>query len=474
MTAPPMNPRVDQLRRNPSPSAAGERPILETHGSSLVSQLPRAATCLTLLLALVPLAAASPARAEGADASVAVATPSDGVITLAEAVARAVQDSPDLAGAGFAVRAREAAILQARKRLNPQLAAEVENIGGDSAATGGRQSTLSLQQDLELGGKRAARMRVADASRAVAQWEYESRRVALVAHVSRSFLEVLAAQRKLELAEQSVDVAEEVAGIVAERVSAGKVSPIEDTRASLALTAETLERDRAESELFSARLRLASTWAATTATFASAVGDLDALPVMPTLDALLARVERIPELEMWTAEVGHRQAVVDLERARAAPDVTVSGGYRVFDSDTEAFVVGVTLPLPLADRNQGARQEAQQELLRAGEQRRSAQLRVRQNVAESHAALVRAEREIRKIREQMIPDAESAFAAVNEGYRLGKFGYVEVLDARRVLAAVRTQLLRAVVEMHRASADLERLTGVGMNLIMNGSERDEN
>ena len=416
----------------------------------------------------IALSFALPAAAEQDPAAPA------GIITLADAITRAMQANPEVAGAEFAVRAREAAILQARRRINPQLVAEVENLGGDRAATGGRQSTVSLEQAFEFGGKRAARVGVAEASRDLSQLALESRRLGVVANVARNFLEVLGAQRRLELGEQSVEVAREVAGVVSERVGAGKVSPNDETRASLALAAETLERDRAESELASARLRLAATWGATAPDFARASGDLDSLPELPVLDSLQELVETTPELKRWTAELAHRKAVVELERARAAPDVSVSGGYRMFEADTEAFVVGISIPLPLADRNHGARQAARQELLQAEQERQAALVRVHQAVAENHVALMRAEREVRKIRDEMIPDAESAFSAVNEGYSLGKFGYVEVLDARRVLTAVRTQLLRAVVDVQRASAELQRLTGTVMNDITNGSERDEN
>jgi cobalt-zinc-cadmium efflux system outer membrane protein len=59
-----------------------------------------------------------------------------------------------------------------------------------------------------------------------------------------------------------------------------------------------------------------------------------------------------------------------------------------------------------------------------------------------------------------VPRAERAFEAFEEGYRLGKFSVLDVLDAQRTLFAVRTQYLRAVERFHTAAAEIERLVGV--------------
>lgn len=403
-----------------------------------------------------------------------VPTPDGAPVTLQEAVEMALQSSPDLASASSAVRAREGAVLQAGRRPNPELQLISENIGGDDDLTGGVQSSLSLGQRFELGGKRAARVTAAEASRGLASMDFEARRAAVIATVTRRFVDLLVAQRRMELAEQAVSIAEETAGAVTERVSAGKVSPIEETRASLVLGTELIERDRARLDLDVARLRLAAAWGADAAEFSHAEGDLEQVPAIPDLGTLLLRAGLAPEVARWDAEIAWREAIVELERARAAPDVTIGGGYRQFDVGTGAAIVSVTVPLPFANRNRGARIEAQEELLGAQAQQRSARLRSRQAVSEAHATLRRAEQEAATVRSEMLPGAEDAFAAVSEGYRLGKFGLTEVLDARRTLTAVRLQLLRATAEAHAAAAELQRLTSVASAETTNGSDEHAN
>ena len=200
-------------------------------------------------------------------------------------------------------------------------------------------------------------------------------------------------------------------------------------------------------------------------------GNLDAIPPLPSIEVVAAQLERNPEVARWTTEIVERQALLRAERARAVPDVTIGGGYRRFELGTNAFIATVTVPLPVFDRNRGAQIEARERIAKAEEDRRAASVRLRQLVEESHASAARAESEVRSLRDQVVPAAESVYAAVSEGYRLGKFGYMEVLDARRTLAAVRAQLVRAQTELQRSFADLQRLTASPTNSITNGEQQ---
>jgi len=394
-----------------------------------------------------------------------------GELTLEKALSRAMARNPEIAAAESEVRAREGRLLQAGTRPNPELSGTTENLGGDVAKSGGVQSTLEVGQRLEIGGDRAARTTAAGAARDLARWDLESRRLDVAGRAKRAFIDVLSAQRRVELADETVRLAEEVRSTVAARVEAGKVSPIEETRAEVALATERIERDRAATDLLGARSRLAATWGSTAPRFARVVGDLDAIPVLPSLESVAAQIERNPEVARWSAEIAEREALLRVERARAFPDVTVGGGYRHFELGSSAFLASVTVPIPLFDRNRGGQIEAREQIARAQEERRSAILRLRQLVGETHASLARAEGEVRNLRDQVVPRAESVYAAVSEGYRLGKFGYMEVLDARRTLAAVRAQLARAQAELQRAFADLEQLTAAPMKNIPNGEQR---
>lgn len=172
-----------------------------------------------------------------------------GELTLQQVVSVAVGRNPEIAAAESELRAREGRVLQAQTRPNPEISGTTENLGGDIAKTGGVQSTLQLGQRLELGGDRAARTGAARAARDLGRWDFESRRLEVVARATRAFIDVLSAQRRLELNTDAVRLAEELRSTVAARIEAGKVSPIEETRAEVSLASERIDASVPRSNL---------------------------------------------------------------------------------------------------------------------------------------------------------------------------------------------------------------------------------
>jgi len=385
-----------------------------------------------------------------------------GVVSLREALALALVNNPDLAAFSWEVRAREARTLQAGLIPNPELNAVVEDVAGSGAFRGVRQAqtTIQISQLIELGGKRAARRQSTSLTRDLAGWDYEVRRIEVLTQVSQAFTEMLAAQQRLLLAEEVVGLAEDVAGTVAERVKAGKVSPIEETKANIALSSVQIERERAKLALEAARRRLATTWGSTTPRFDRAEGDLDVIAPLPRLERLVERLARNPALARWAVEMAQRQALVQVERAKAIPDITLSGAYRRHnETDDNALVFGASIPLPLFNRNQGAILEARHRLAKAEAERRAVEARMASALADAYKALATSHAEAVALKANVLPGAQSAFEGINEGYRLGKFGYLDVLDAQRTLFDARARYLQAVADYHRAVAEVERLAG---------------
>ena len=142
----------------------------------------------------------------------------------------------------------------------------------------------------------------------------------------------------------------------------------------------------------------------------------------------------------------------------------IVGGYRRFpDVAYAAYLFGVSLPLPLFDQNSGAVNEAKSRLSKGYEQRRAVESRVATALADVYRALSSAHDEALQLRQTVLPGSRQTFDAVTEGYRLGKFGLIDVLDAQRTMIAAGTQYLRTLAEYHKAVADVERLIGAPLN-----------
>jgi cobalt-zinc-cadmium efflux system outer membrane protein len=392
-------------------------------------------------------------------------------ISLRDAVALALLHSPELATFAWETRAREARIVQAGKPPNPIVGAVAEDINVSRQPGSGLdrviqpQATVQLSQIIELGGKRTARQQLATLNRELAAWDYEAARIEVLTQVTRAFVDVLAAQELVALTTRTTKLVEEVRQSVGARVVAGVVSPIEQTRAEVVLAAARVELDRATRLLDASRRRLVSFWGTSEPRFQAAVGDLAVRPQPPSLTELTTRVAENPDLARWASEISQRRAALALEQAKRVPDVTVMVGYRRYtDIESDAVIFGASIPLPIFDRNEGGIAEAENRLAKAYEEQRAAQARISAALAEAYRALSSADQEVTTLQSAVLPGSRQTFEAISEGYRSGKFGYLDVLDAQRTLIGASGQYLRTLADYHKAVADVERLTGTPLNV----------
>ena len=384
-----------------------------------------------------------------------------GSITLAEALARTLRGSPELAAYNFELRAAEARILQAGLRPNPEIGLDIENPTGSGPYSSADQmeNTLTLSQLIELGGKRPARIFEAEAGRAVVEWEYQVKRVEVLKTTTLAFIDALAAQRRMELADEVVKVYGEAVTLTEQRVGVGKASAVESIRAKVAVSSARIEVEQARRDIATARGFLAAQWGAQQADVGAVRGDLDQHGGAPSLQNLRQRLLGNPDLARWTAERERREAILAKQQTLARPDITLMAGPRVIGKGEDAtLVAGFSIPLPFRNRNQGNIAEARANLDKLEEEKRAAEARAFALLNEAFQALTGAEREIAILEESVIPGAQDAEKQLNDGYTAGRFTQFEVLDARRTLNTARVQQLRALADFQKARASLDALT----------------
>ncbi len=148
-----------------------------------------------------------------------IAEPND-IITLRQALALALMRNPELRAFSWATRASEARKLQASLWPNPELGVEVEDVGGTGGMSGfdGAETTIQLGQLIELNGKLRKRTRVASLEKELAELDYQAKRLDVLTDTTRLFVGVLAAQEQLVLAEELVQLSEQVLTTVSQRV----------------------------------------------------------------------------------------------------------------------------------------------------------------------------------------------------------------------------------------------------------------
>ena len=393
-----------------------------------------------------------------------------GPLTLRDALALALLHSPELAGSSWDVRVAEAKRLQAGLRPNPELEAGLEGFGGTGAKKGfgAAEATLQVSQIIERGGKRLKRARAAAAEGRLAAWDYEAKRLDVFTATAKAFVEALAAQERVALAQELAALAEHVLRTVAERVRAGKVSPLDEHKAKAELASSRIELAQARRKAEAGRRRLAASWGGAEPTFERLDGTLAlgedrlkaGLPAPPQLVSLLGQN---PDIARWGDEMDQRRAALELEVANRIPDLSLSPGLGYFgETNDAAMLFGLALPLPFFNRNQGAILEARYRVAKAWEEKRAAEAKAHAELADAYGEAASAFEEIRGIQAEVLPPSQAAFAAATEGFKEGKFPFLDVLDAQRTLFEARGKQIAALADYHKALAEVERLIGQGI------------
>ena len=379
------------------------------------------------------------------------------VLSLEQAVAAAGGAAPAAEASAAAITAAQAAHTVAGLRPNPVAQGQIENVVGTGPYSGlnSAETTVGVAIPIELGGKRGARLAVARAqlSRAELQGAVVAADIRL--QVTQLYIATVAAERRLATARDQGRIAADVLRAASVRGQAGRASPLEEQRAQVArLTAD------AAVERFA---RLAE---AARANLARRIG-------MPTLGALdAAMLERLPPVDGMASEAPTTMlalaaadadlAVADggvrLARANRVPDLNIGPALRRLEATRDmAAVFNVSIPIPLFNNGGAAVAQARAERLQADAQRRMTALDLEQAVTDARAELANADTTAQTTSPALAAAQEAARIA-RIGYREGKFGQIDLLDAERTLADTRLAAIDALADYHTARARLARLT----------------
>jgi cobalt-zinc-cadmium efflux system outer membrane protein len=358
--------------------------------------------------------------------------------------------------------AAEARITQAGLFPNPEIEIEAENFGGQGDLTGynAAETTAVISQPIPLGPRRGRARGVAEADHLLANRDLEANELDVVKGVTAAFYRLVAAQEREELSRRMVDLAEQFEETVKARVDAGKVAPVEATRAFIEVGKARAQAARAAREREAARTLLASWWGSSTPGFELANGALPRPVDPPRFEEIRSSLNQTPEIVRLDDQIERAERAADLEKSFRMPDLRVSVGPRRFEETGEsAWVAGLSVPIPVFDRNQGSRKAADFEAERARRDADAARVTREAELAAVLDRLRAASEEARIMDEDVVPAANQAFVATETGYSAGKFGFLNVLDAQRALFDAHSLLLDRREEYALVLANVERLIG---------------
>lgn len=397
--------------------------------------------------------------------------PVSAALTLDQAIAYALENSPSLGAQVSYAEAAAANKSQAGAFSNPELEIEAENIYGDADGTSDAEITYGVSQLVELPGKRSNRIGVADAESIKAHYASDAAKLDLIRDVTVAYAGVVAGQQEVAILEEERNLATQVRDSVAAKVDAGKEPPIQKNKAGIELSASEIALDRARRALNAKTQALSALMGSNAIGFIVVPESLPPVTQPEGLEVYKARISQTPDVQSLEAGVTQAQSALSLEKANALPDPTLGLGVKQSrEDDTNSFVAAVSLPIPVFNLNLAGIRRAGHELNASKMEQQSGILAIEVSLAETYGNYVSAYREASALQSGVLPGAQEAFSFAREGYEAGKFAYLEVLDAQRTLFEARKQFNQAVLDYHTQRAAIERMTA--LHIQENPSEKD--
>ena len=402
-------------------------------------------------------------------------------LSLEDAYRIARAANPTLAAAGEGVSAARARVRQAEVFSNPVFTvnkAEVPTQTGPlSSDTNpsvhawdlrGSTTTFALQKDFDLSGKRLARVEGALESARQTEAQYAGAALQLRAQVHVAYAGVLVAGRNLELAREARDMAKKNLEIVAGRAAGGNALPADSLRAEADANRSEIDLDLALREAVRSRRALAALLAAPETDVGTPTGTLplSRLPADADETRLIAgALERNPDVVAAKRGVLAADANVRLQERSAVPDLTVQVGWnRYFLDRNDTLSLNLAMPLPVFDQNRGQVLESRALLRQARRQQEATENEVVRAIRDDLQVLRVSRERVDRFEKEILPRNREAARLVELSFQGGNVLYLDVIAARAAFNQSRADYVVELATYEQAFADLERVTGVSVEL----------
>ena len=407
----------------------------------------------SIFLLILPLAA----RLTAADEK------SPPTVTLDALVAQALAENPELKFYEAEIAAAKGERKVAGAWANPEVSGEVgrKRVRGDISAEGTAWA-VSVQQTFEWPGRVSLRKAIADRSVQLAEAGLEQFRKALAAEVRRKAYALFAAQRREAAAAEVAGRGEELVATLVQREAAG-VAPLLETRA---IEASVIKLRRASSEgAQEAQGALFELNQLRGRSIGERIMIADVTPVfgdLPGTDELIRRAVRGNfELRQRELELTQQGFKVKLSENEAWPSITVGPQFsqdKAGDKESVAGL-GVSVPLPLWNRNTGNIAAAKARELQAQTSLRLAQRDIERKLREHAASYAIHRKEMARWNPKVAEQLREAAALADRHYRLGAVPLATYLEVQSSYLEALEAIFSTQADALTALAEIELLTG---------------
>jgi len=372
-----------------------------------------------------------------------------------------IERNLELQAARYRLERTRADQIAARLRPNPGLSIVAENlrVSGPTEAARLNEFGASYSETIELGGKRAARQRVAAATISAAEARFADAMRQGMAEVRRLYFEAVLARRSIEVARENQQTFQQLVQLNLARFQEGAIPEADLIKVRLERIKFDSALRQADLRLRQTMIRLAENLEDDSVTGRDVAIELNLPLFRPTVQGLLetALAER-PDVQAAQREVEASKERLALENARAHTDITPFAGYKhLADDNTVSF--GISIPLKIRDRNQAGIARAQADEKAAAALLEVARSHTIAEVKAAYEAFQTAREQVQIFRDELLNQADESQSIALAAYQEGATPLLTVLDAERTRAEVRQQYFKTIFDYQIALSDLQLAVG---------------
>ena len=408
-------------------------------------------------------------------------------LTVEQAIAYALEHNGELLAARKEIDAATGLVKQAALRANPKGDASV------SKTITGTDNNIPLNGmlPLELGGLRPARIRVAERELEMRRQDVANRERMLAADVRAKFGEALAAILKLGFDEDLIATSQRGYNLVAARVTEGGTAPLEQNMLLVELNRLRSMRETADGKAQIEMLELRNLIGMSPEEPLRLRGDFNDVitPLLPVAEATMRALAERPDLKLTKAAESFREARIEQARAEGRLDASLTAGYQRMDSSYPLngindagqlspirttfhyFTVGVSLELPVRNKNQGTIEAAVAEAEGAKRRREFLELTVRREVASAYAQYNSTARAAEIFRVGVKDQANANLDVVRQTYELGSKTLIDYLGEQRRFIDLQNSYIDALLDTYKARVEVERAVASPMAIRQQVTQR---
>ncbi|MFN3531136.1 MAG: TolC family protein [Candidatus Brocadia sp.] len=380
-------------------------------------------------------------------------------ISLDEAISIAIEKNPQLQSTRDQVDAAVGALRQSRLYPNPVLELLAEEIPGDEVGLNQSQNLVAITQPIITGGKRGLGIKISEKSKEKNELERDAVLLNIIADTKKAFYKVIGDQEALAIAKETEEIAKGIYESEKLRLEAGEVAITNVLRAEVELSKARNLVYNAEGNLQNSLKELQTVMGIPEEAIAGVTGRLLTKPMALSLHELeLKMSNNQPFLKASKKNIEIAETQLSLEKRQVIPDINVSAGYKRLTSENiDTVQLGVEIPAPFFNRNQGNIQKGKALSKKAKSENLSVYndllFQLRRNFNSYNVERKR----VIEYKGRILPKAEESLKLIRRGYKEGEFNYIDLLDAQRTWAETRISYIESLKNLNLFIADIERL-----------------